>query len=47
MPQLQLTRNNITIYTDDVDVFAKIECLNKLDYQVDMYNINLTKAESQ
>ena len=36
MPQLKLNRNDIIITTDDVDVFATIQCVNLIDYQTDM-----------
>jgi hypothetical protein len=42
MPQLQLSRNNIYVDSDGVTVFAEIHCINKLDWQIENYNIALT-----
>lgn len=44
MPQLYLTRNDIQITSDDSDVFVNIKCVNRLDYQTDLFNINLTNS---
>lgn len=45
MPQLKLTRNNIEVTSNGVDVFATIRAVNLIDYQLDMYTINLTSEE--
>ena len=44
MPQLYLTRNDITITSDKSDIFVNIKCINRLDYQTDLFNINLTNS---
>lgn len=45
LPQISIKRENITLTTDRENVFVKIECLNLIDYQLDTFNINLTKYE--
>lgn len=45
MPQLQLTRNNISVESDGTNVWANIDCLNLLDYQTDLYRIILTTED--
>jgi len=42
MPQVQLSRNNIKVYGKGTELFADIECLNKLDYTPNLYTIRLT-----
>ena len=44
MPQLYLTRNDISITSDKADIFVNIKCTNRLDYQTDLFNINLTNS---
>ena len=44
MPQLYLTRNDISITSDKSDIFVNIKCINRLDYQTDLFNINLTNS---
>ena len=46
MPQISIERNNITITSDETDVYASIYCINIIDYETDMYNINLTSSDS-
>lgn len=45
MPQILLNRKNIQVTTDRQDIYVRIEALNLLDYQTDMYNISLTTYE--
>lgn len=45
MPQIQLSRNNVVVTSDGVDVYAKISGLNLIDYKTDMYTINLTSTD--
>ena len=42
MPQVYLKRKDITITQDKTDVYATINCINKLDNEVNMYQIKLT-----
>lgn len=42
MPQIQLSRKNIDITSDGVDVFAKITCTDLTDFTTNLYEINLT-----
>ncbi len=42
MPQVYVTRKDITIRHDGVDIYTTINCINKLDNQPNMYEINLT-----
>ncbi len=45
MPQIQLSRKDIVVTSDGIDVFATIYGLNLIDYQTDMFTINLTSTE--
>ena len=42
MPQIILKRNDINVYTDGVDVFVDLKCVNLLNQQIDAFTINLT-----
>lgn len=42
MPQIRLERKDITVYTDKINVYVTIKCVNMLDFQLDTYTINLT-----
>ena len=42
IPQLQLTRKNINVYGQDSKLYAEIKAINRIDQQVDLYNIELT-----
>lgn len=42
MPQIKLSRKNIDISSDGVDVFAKITCTDLTDFTTNLYKINLT-----
>jgi len=41
MPQLSLTRSNITVTSDGYRVSANISCINNIDATVNNYNIDL------
>lgn len=41
MPQLALTRKDVRIHSKDRGLYAQINCINKLDNQVDLYEIDL------
>ena len=41
MPQLSLTRNDITFITGRAELSIRIRALNKLDYTTNMYDIVL------
>lgn len=45
IPQLLLDRKNIKITSDGIDLYANIKAQNILDYETDMYNINLISYE--
>lgn len=46
MPQLKIERNNIKVYIKGIDVYADIKCTNLIDYQTDMYTIQLTNEDT-
>ena len=45
MPQIQLSRKDVVVTSNGIDVFATIYGLNLIDYQTDMFQINLTSTE--
>lgn len=45
MPQLRISRRDIKVYADKVDLWADIRCTNLLDYTTDLYSIRLTNSE--
>ena len=45
MPQLIVNRRDITVTSDKENVYVEIKVLNMLDYNSDLYNINLTGSE--
>ena len=45
MPQVYLNRNDISVTTDGVDLYANIKCTYYLDQKSDLYTINLTNIE--
>ena len=42
MPQIKLLRENITLTSDNIDVFCNIRCTDLTDYTTNLYQINLT-----
>lgn len=42
MPQIRLERKDVVVYTDKINVYVTIKCVNMLDFQLDTYTINLT-----
>jgi len=42
IPQLRLTRKNITVRGEGTKLFAEIRAINMIDQQLDLYNIELT-----
>lgn len=42
MPQIYIRREDIEIINDGVDVYVNINCINKLDKELNTYQINLT-----
>ena len=42
MPQLDIKRNDIEIFNEGSDIYVNINCINKLDKEANMYQINLT-----
>lgn len=45
MPQLIVNRRDIKVTSDKQNVFVEIKALNMLDFNTDLYNINLTGSE--
>lgn len=45
MPQIQLTRGNIDVEIDDTTVTITIRCVNKINFQTDLYTIKLTDGD--
>lgn len=45
MPQLLVNRKDITIVQQGVDISVNVKATNMLDYQTDMYNVNLLNYE--
>lgn len=45
IPQVHLTRKDITIVADRTSLYATINCINKIDNQPDMFSIELMVAE--
>lgn len=45
LPQLLVKRSDISVTSDGVDLYLNLKCLNRLDYTLDLYNINLTASE--
>lgn len=45
MPQLLISRKDITVTSDRAHVYVNIKATNLIDYTTDMYNINLTSSE--
>lgn len=43
MPQIRLSRNDITLERVKENIYANIKCTNLLDYQVNLYKIKLTE----
>lgn len=42
IPQLQLTRKNITIESKGTKLFAEVRAINRIDQKLDLYEIELT-----
>ena len=42
MPQLYVERKDIKIFSEGVDIYATINCINKIDNTPNMYQIKLT-----
>ena len=47
MPQISVTRDDITIEARNNKLIAIIKCINLLDYQPDLYVIDLITAENE
>ena len=45
MPQLSLSRNNIEVKSDGIDIYASFTATNLLNYTTNLYNIKLTNNE--
>ena len=45
MPQIKVDRKNITVTQDRSYIYINIKATNMLDFQTDMYNINLMNFE--
>ena len=42
MPQIKITRKDISLFSDGTNLYAKINCINLIDYTNNLYNIRLT-----
>ena len=42
MPQVGLKRKDISVSSDGTDIYANINCINKLDKELNLYTIKLT-----
>ena len=45
IPQISVSRSDITITSDRAKIYANIKATNLLDYTTDLYNINLTDLD--
>lgn len=45
MPQLVVNRNDISIRSDRTSVYVTINCINKLDNEINLLDIKLTEDE--
>ena len=42
MPQISISRSDVDLSSNGVDIFVKIKCTDMTDYTTNMYEINLT-----
>ena len=47
MPQLRVKRDDISVESDGINIYASFTALNLLNYTTDIYNIKLTNNEFQ
>lgn len=47
MPQLKVTRKDITITQSKATLYAKIKCVNRVDFTTDLYNIVIFQEGDQ
>lgn len=47
MPQIVVERKNITVISDKASIYVNIKATNLLDFQTDLYQINLTNSEEK
>lgn len=47
MPQLKLQRKDITIIQDRYTLYARIKCINRVDFTTDMFNIVIFQEGEQ
>ena len=45
MPQIRVSRSDITVTSDRAKIYANIRATKLIDYTTDLYNINLTELE--
>lgn len=45
MPQVYVKRENISLTLDRTNIYCTINCINKLDNENNLFNINLTEDE--
>lgn len=45
MPQIRLSRSDIVVSSNGLDVYATIYGVNLIDYKTDMFTINLTNVD--
>lgn len=47
MPQLQVTRNDISVYSDKIDLYVSVNVTYLFDNSTDLYVINLTNNSQE
>ena len=47
MPQLRVKRDDISVESDGIDIYASFTAFNLLNYTTDLYNVKLTNNEFQ
>lgn len=47
MPQIKVKREDISVVSTQAAVHANIKAINLIDYQINLYNINLTTFEEK
>jgi phage baseplate assembly protein W len=47
MPQIKVNRKDITIIQDKSTLYAKIKCINRVDFTTDLFNIPIFQEREQ
>ena len=45
MPQIYVERKDITVKSNGTSVYTEIRCVNRLNYETNLYRINLTSTD--